>query len=120
MNNLDKISKAYDQLLASYYPRAEPITEANDWHLRLVWIPDGKPEVIYSINYRHCKLSIILVRFLESAWRKFCEAFSQEKEKVSVEIERGEMDLPDDHSIVSLVNEGQPRSWSTMPIETSI
>jgi len=109
LSNLDKISKAYDQFLASYYPKAKPITEANDWHLRLVWIPDGKPEVIYSINYRNSKLSIILVRFLESAWHKFCEAYSQEQEKVSVEIERGEMDLLVDHSIIDLVNEGLPR-----------
>ncbi len=49
------------------------------------------------------------MRFLESAWRKFCEAYSQEQEKVNVEIERGEMDLPTDHSIVDLVNEGLPR-----------
>ncbi len=110
MSDFDKISNAYDQFLTSYYPKAEPITEAGDWHLLLVWIPDGKPEVIYSIDFSNGKLSIILVRFLESAWHKFCEAYSQEQEKVSVEIERGEMNLPDDHSIVALVNEGLPRS----------
>ena len=109
MSNLDKFSKAYDQLLASYYPKVEPITEAGDWHLLLVWIPDGKPEVIYSIDFRNGKLSIILVRFLESAWRKFCNAYSQEQEKVDIEIERGEMDLPDDHSIVELIKVGLPR-----------
>ena len=49
------------------------------------------------------------MRFLESAWRKFCKAYSHEQEKVSVEIERGEMDLQTDHSIVALVNEGLPR-----------
>ncbi len=51
-DKLDEISSAYDQLILSYLRRFDPITAKGDWHLRLAWIPDGQPEVLYDIDYR--------------------------------------------------------------------
>lgn len=109
VNMLDEISEAYDRLLKTYSPKFQPIAANRNWHLQLTWIPDGKPEVIYSLDYRKGKLKIVIVRFLESAWRKFWNACNHRYNKVSVEFERGEMELPSDHSIVSHVSEGLPR-----------
>ena len=50
-DRLDAISSAYDQLILSYLRRFDPITAKGDWHLRLAWIPDGQPEVIYDLDH---------------------------------------------------------------------
>ena len=63
----DAISAAYDRLILSYLRRFDPITANGDWHLRLAWIPDGQPEVVYDIDYRSGRPSIVLTRFLTSA-----------------------------------------------------
>ena len=49
---LDEISNAYDRLILGYLRRFDPVTAQGDWHLRLAWIPDGQPEVVYDIDYR--------------------------------------------------------------------
>ncbi len=80
--DLDQISEAYTRLLARHFPKLKPLEGAADWHLRLVWIPDDKSEVIYSVSYRDGQAHITLVRFLESAWRRFARAYSSGEEKV--------------------------------------
>jgi len=104
VNMLDEISEAYDRLLKTYSPKFQPIAANQDWNLQLTWIPDGKPEVLYSLYYRKGKLKIVLVRFLESAWRKFWKVCHEGNGEVSVEYERGEMGLPPDHSVISHVS----------------
>ena len=91
---LDSLSESYDSVLEAHFPVLDPVETPSDWHLRLVWLPDGKPEVIYSINGRSSTAQITLVRFLESAWRRFAVAYQQEEERVSVPVEIGELDLP--------------------------
>jgi len=114
VNMLDDISEAYDRLLKTYSAKFQPITANQDWHLQLTWIPDGKPEVIYSLDFRKGKLKIVLVRFLESAWLEFWKVCHEGHNKVSIEFERGEMELPSHHSIISYVSEGLiSLDWST-------
>jgi hypothetical protein len=72
---LDAVSDAYHRFLASYHPKVSPIDGEDDWHLRLEWIPDGRPEVIYDLDFRASNLSITLTRFLRSAWREFWESY---------------------------------------------
>ena len=43
-DKLDAISAAYDRLILSYLRRFDPVTAKGDWHLRLIWNPDGQPE----------------------------------------------------------------------------
>ena len=105
-DKLDEISSAYDQLILSYLRRFDPVTAAGDWHLRLIWTADDTPEVVYDIECRSGQPSIVLTRFLESAWRLFQR---NGFEKVEVPVEIGEMDLPKDHSIVEIVAESFPR-----------
>ena len=68
---LDAISAAYDQLILGYTRKVRIITADGDWHLRLAWIPDGQPEVVYDLDFRSGEPSIVLTRFLTSAWRLF-------------------------------------------------
>ena len=65
--DLDRISEAYTRLVESYFPELGQVQGATDWNLRLVWLPDSKPEVIYSVSHRDGQARITLVRFLESA-----------------------------------------------------
>ena len=65
--DLDRISEAYTRLVGSYFPELAPLQDTSDWNLRLVWLPDSKPEVVYSISCSDGKARITLVRFLESA-----------------------------------------------------
>ena len=65
---------------------SDPITAPGDWHLRLEWLPCGKPEVVYDIDYKEGTANIILTRFLESAWKKLMAAYHEEKAKVSVQV----------------------------------
>ena len=92
----DKISNAYDQLIPSYLRRFDPITAPGDWHLRLEWLPCGKPEVVYDIDHKEGTATIILTRFLESAWKRLWAAYREERKKVSVRVEIGTMELPSD------------------------
>ena len=68
---LDEISSAYDRLILSYLRRFDPVTAKGDWHLRLVWTADDTPEVVYDIHRRSGQPTIVLTRFLTSAWRLF-------------------------------------------------
>ncbi len=108
---LDAISAACDSLILGYTRRFDPITAKGDWHLRLAWIPDGQPEVVYDIDYRSGQPSIVLTRFLTSAWRLFQQ---HGFEQVEVPVEIGVMDLPKDHSIVEIVAEGIPRRCANL------
>ena len=112
---LDKISNAYDRLISSYLRRFTPITAPGDWHLRLEWLPCGKPEVVYDIKYMKGTANIILTRFLESAWKKLWAAYREEKAKVSVQVEIGTMELPPEQSILKIVAEGLPRQCQEYP-----
>ena len=76
----------------------------------MVWLPDSKPEVIYSISQADGKAGITLVRFLESAWQRFALACRKGDEKVSVPLEIGKLDLSQDHSVRHIVKEGTPRA----------
>ena len=105
-DRLDAISAAYDRLILGYTRRVGPIKADGDWHLRLLWNPDGQPEVVYDIAYRSGQPSIVLTRFLTSA-RRMLQQHGFEQVEVPVEI--GEMELPQDHSIVEIVAEGIPR-----------
>jgi len=112
---LDKISNAYDRLISSYLRRFTPITAPGDWHLRLEWLPCGKPEVIYDIKYMKGTANIILTRFLESAWNRLWAVYREGKKKVSVQVEIGTMELPPDQHILELVAEGVPRQCQNYP-----
>ena len=92
--DLHQISEAYTYLLVSHYPKVSLLEHPSDWYLRLVWMPGGRPEVIYSISQADGKAGITLVRFLESAWQRFALAYRQGDEKVSVPLEIGKLDLP--------------------------
>ncbi len=105
-DRLDAISAAYDRLILSYLRRFDPVTAKGDWHLGLIWTADDTPEVVYDIDYRSGQPSIVLTRFLTSAWRLFQR---HGYAAVEVPVEIGEMDLPKDHSIVAIVAEGIPR-----------
>ena len=63
---LNAISEGYDRQIAAYHTKVGSVTNERGWHLRVVWLPDGKPEVIYSISHQDCTARITLVRFLES------------------------------------------------------
>ncbi len=65
-----------------------------------------RPEVVYDLDFRSGQPSIVLTRFLTSAWRLFQQ---HGYAAVEVRVEIGEMDLPKDHSIVEIVAEGIPR-----------
>ena len=39
---LTALSKTFDRFLATRFPKFDPIDNPGDWHLRLLWIPDGK------------------------------------------------------------------------------
>jgi len=112
---LDKISNAYDRLISSYLRRFDPITAPGGWHLRLEWLPSEKPEVVYDIDYREGKATIILTRFLESAWNRLWAAYREERTKVSVQVEIGTMELPPDQSILKIVAQGIPRQCQDYP-----
>ena len=116
--DLDRISEAYTRLVESYFPELASLRGPSDWHLRLVWIPDGKPEVIYSVSCLGGTAHITLFRFLESAWRRFQRAYRQGDEKVSVPVEIGQLDLPQDHSAHHTVREGMPRACENDPTAT--
>ena len=113
--DLDRISEAYTRLVESYFPELGQVQGATDWNLRLVWLPDSKLEVIYSVSHRDGQARITLVRFLESAWRRFALACRSGDDKVSVPVEIGELDLPEDHSVHHIVTEGIPRACEDDP-----
>ena len=46
-DKLDEISAGYDRLMLGYTRRVGAITAKGDWHLRLPWSPDGRPEVVW-------------------------------------------------------------------------
>jgi len=112
---LTALSETFDRFLATHFPKFDPIDQPEDWHLRLLWLPDGKPETVYDLDYRDGKLSIVLTRFLESAWKKYWKAFNEKAEKVSVKIEIGSMELPDDHPVIECVADGLPRFCQDRP-----
>ena len=112
---LDALSAAYDRLLASHYPRFNPVAAPGDWHLRLEWLSDDAPEVIYDLDYQDGTATITLTRFLKSAFRELMASYEARDGKVSVPVEIGTMELPEDEPVIVDVMAGLCRECPNLP-----
>ena len=112
---LDALAAAYDRLLASHYPKFSPVAAPADWHLRLEWLPDDAPEVIYDLDYRDDSATITLTRFLKSAFRELMASYEAKDGKVSVPVEIGTMELPEDEPVIADVMAGSCRQCPDLP-----
>ncbi len=112
---LDALAAAYDRLLASHYPKFSPVSGPGNWHLRLEWLPDDAPEVIYDLDYRDGTATFTVTRFLKSAFRQLMASYEAKDGKVSVPVEIGTMELPEDEPVIAAVAAGLCRECLDKP-----
>ena len=107
MSDVDSNLAMYERFLESMAP-AFPAVPADDWHLRLIWIPSFRPERIHDIRSTGVGPTITLTRCLQSAWEAWSLAGSNRGILQSVPVETATERLPTDEPVLKLVADGVP------------
>ena len=101
----DDLQENYRLLLGRTAIPFDTITETDDWHLRIFYLPSFLPETIFDVDYRNGQALFYRSRFLTSAWVALIQAHQAKGEIKPFSTERACAALPAAHPLVGLVTD---------------
>lgn len=101
----DDIQDVYRRVLSEAAIPFAPITELEDWHLRIFFLPSFMPETVYDLDHREGKTRFHRSRFQRSVWLALSEASRTKGVVQSFTSERACIELPGSHPLVKLVSD---------------
>ncbi len=101
----DDIQDVYRRVLNEAAIPFAPITEIEDWHLRIFFLPSFRPETVYDIEHRAGRTLFYRSRFQRSVWLSVSEAHRTKGVVQPFTSERACAELPAAHPLVQLVSD---------------
>lgn len=101
----DDLQENYRLLLRKTAIPFDSVTEIEDWHLRIFYLPSFLPETVFDVDHRKGRTIFYRSRFLSSAWSSLMQAHQAKGQIQPFSTERASAELPATHPMVSLVTD---------------
>lgn len=99
----DDIQESYRSFLQKVAIPFNAITEAEDWHLRIFFLPSILPETIFDVDHRKGRILFYRSSLRSSAWSAINQTHREKGHVLHIVSERSCAELPIDHPFVRLV-----------------
>lgn len=101
----DEIQEYYRLFLKNVAIPFTEITETEDWHLRIFFLPSFQPETIFDLDHRKGRTLFYRSKLTTSAWIAINEAHRNNGSIKQVTSVRACAELPETHPLVRLVTD---------------